>query len=84
MVGPQKFVKTEKVAPVSRRKEIGLPDTMITTRGSLSEMAVVRPREPGPRQSSMARPRRSVEGRSGIDVPMLSGTWGQSMPQCPS
>jgi hypothetical protein len=38
------------------------PDMVVTTGGSLSEMTVVRPREPVPLPSSMARPRKSAGG----------------------
>ena len=40
----------------------------------MSEMAAVRPREPGVPQLSMVRPRIVTEGTSGIDVPMPRGT----------
>lgn len=46
------------MTPVSKRKEVDHPDTMLITRGSLSEMRVVGLREPRSPQSSMARPKR--------------------------
>lgn len=67
-MGPQNFVRTEKVALVSRRKEIDLPDTVMNTQDSLSEMAVVWPRDTRPHQSSIARPRRLAGGQSGLHI----------------
>lgn len=46
-MGPPNSIRTEKVAPVSRRKEMGRSDTTMITQSSLLGMAVVRPREPG-------------------------------------
>lgn len=63
-------IRTKYVSLVSIRKEMDRPQTLISTHGSWSEMAVVGLRELGIPQSSMARPRRSAEGPSGIDVPM--------------
>jgi hypothetical protein len=61
LVGPQNSGKAEKVAPVSRRREIGLPSIMAITLGSC-EVMVVGPGSPGLRQSSatVTSPRRSV------------------------
>ena len=53
------------MALVSKRKEMGCSHTMIATRGSLFVMAVVRSREPGPLQLSIAKPRR-LEGYLGM------------------
>jgi hypothetical protein len=68
LVGPQNFGKAEKVAPVSRRREIGLPSIMAITLGS-REVMVIGTGSPGLRQSSasVASPKRSVreEGRWG-------------------
>lgn len=55
--GSHNFIWTKKVVPESRRKELGHPDSV----GSLLNMVVVGPREPGLSLSSMARPRRSAE-----------------------
>jgi hypothetical protein len=73
LVGPQNSSKAEKVALVSRRREIGLLSMRAVTLGS-REVMVVRPGCPGLRQSSavVASPRRSVreEGRWGtLDPP---------------
>lgn len=54
--GPPNSLRTEYVAPVSKRKEIDFIDTRMSTWSSLSEMTVVGTREPGFLQSSMARP----------------------------
>lgn len=67
-VGPQNSVRTKKVTPVSRRTEMDYLDTMMTTRGSLIEMAEVRPRKLRLPQLSM--PKRSVRGQSGPDIHM--------------
>lgn len=40
-MGPPNFVRAKKVVPVPKRKEMNLPDTVITTQGSLLDMAVV-------------------------------------------
>ena len=55
---------------VSKRKEMGHPYTMISTRGSLLVMAVVGSGELNPPQLAIAKPRRSVGGLSGSDVPL--------------
>ena len=39
--GPPKLPRNEYVALVSKRKEMGHPDTMMSTWGSLSEMIVI-------------------------------------------
>jgi hypothetical protein len=46
LVGPQNSSKAEKVVPVSRRREIGLPSMMAFTLGS-REVMVIRPGSPG-------------------------------------
>lgn len=61
-VGPPNFVRIEQIAPVSRRREIHCPDTMMATHGSLLELVVVRPRESRPLQLSMPRPKRLAGG----------------------
>ena len=61
--GKERWVsRSEKVAPVSRSKETEDFNTMIITQDSMLEMAVVRPRRPGPPQSFMAGPRILAEG----------------------
>jgi hypothetical protein len=61
LVGLQNSSKAEKVVPVSRRREIGLPSIMAITLGS-REVMVVRPGSSGLRQSSAvdASPGKSV------------------------
>jgi hypothetical protein len=61
VVGPQNSIKAEKVAPVSMRREIGLPLMRAVTLGPHGVM-VVRPGSPQLCQSSAAvtSPRRSV------------------------
>jgi hypothetical protein len=61
LVGPQNSGKAENVAPVSRRREIGLLSIMAITLSS-REVMVIRPGSPGLRQSSatVASPRRPV------------------------
>lgn len=54
------------MALVSRVKEMGGPDTLMTTQGSLLEMTVVEPRESWPLQLSMARPRDQLKGDLGV------------------
>lgn len=69
-MGSQNSLRTKYMTLVSKRKEVGHPDTVMTTRGSLSEKTVVESREPGSPQLSMARPRRLAGGCSVFDVPM--------------
>jgi hypothetical protein len=61
LVRPQNSGKAEKVAPVSRRREIGLPSIMAITLGS-SQVMVVGPGSSGLHQSSatVTSPKRSV------------------------
>jgi hypothetical protein len=61
LVGPQNSGKAEKVAPVSMRREIGLPSMMAITLGS-HEVMVIRLGSPGLHHSSatVASPRISV------------------------
>jgi hypothetical protein len=61
LVGPQNSSRTEKVAPVSMRREIGLPSMMAVTLGSC-EVMVIGPGSPGLCLSSaaVASPRKSV------------------------
>ena len=73
-VGPQNPIRTEQVAPVSKRKKMGCPHTTISIRNFLLVMAVVRSGEFGPLQSAIAKPRRSVGGLSGGDVPLFCVT----------
>jgi hypothetical protein len=55
LVGPQNSSKAEKVAPVSRRREIGLPLMRAVTLGS-HEVMVIGPRSPGLCHSSAKVP----------------------------
>jgi hypothetical protein len=66
LVCPQNSGKAEKVAPVSRRSETGLPSMMAIPLGS-REVMVVRPGSPGLHQSSatVASPKRSVREERG-------------------
>ena len=48
VVGPRFSHKTEKVAPVSRRKEMGRPSTVKVTLGSCLVMEMVGREAPGP------------------------------------
>jgi hypothetical protein len=61
LVGLQNSGKAEKVVPVSRRREIGLPSMIAITLGS-HEVMVVGPGSPGLHQSSasVVSPRKSV------------------------
>jgi hypothetical protein len=61
LVGPQNSSKAEKVVPVSRRREIGLPSMMAVTLGS-REVMVIRPGSPGLCHSSatVGSPRKSL------------------------
>jgi hypothetical protein len=73
LVGPQNSSKAEKVVPVSRRREIGLPPTMAITLGS-REVMVIRPGSPRLHQSSatVTSPKRSVREEGwcgGLDPP---------------
>lgn len=80
---PQSSLRTEYVALVSKRKEMDCPDTLMSTRGSLTEMTVIGSGEPGPFHSSlsMARARKSAGGRSVSDVRgASSGPTGQEIP----
>ena len=82
MVGPQYSRKTEKMALVSRRKEIGQPSTIKVTLGSCLVMKMVRREAPGPRQFSSASPTTAGLGWGLFVQPPL---WvvGQSDPQWP-
>lgn len=62
-VGPEYWVKTEKVVPVSVRKEIGLCATLTVTLGFYRVMAIDRQQESRLLQSSVASSRRSGRGR---------------------
>lgn len=61
------------MVPVSRRKEMDHPNTVMITWGSLSEMIVVKSREPGFLQSSMARAKR-LEGEWSVSPHANRGT----------
>lgn len=80
-VGPHNSLKTENVAPVSRRKVRGRPPTIVETLGSCCVIVLVRRGVPRPRQSSAANPKRSCPGlRFGL-VPLWG--LGQSIAQRP-
>jgi hypothetical protein len=59
LVGPQNSVRTEKMAPVSRRRQMGRPSTKRLTLGFRNEMVVAGREGPRPLQSSVASPMRS-------------------------
>jgi hypothetical protein len=81
LVGPQNSVRTEKVAPVSRRRHMGRPSIKRLTLGSWNEMVVAGREVPRPLQSSVASPMRSGLERESD----LASRWelGQSIAQCP-
>ena len=60
-IGSQKSLSTENVALVSKRKEIGRPDIVMFTHGSLLQIiVVVGSKKPGQPHLSVTRPRRSA------------------------
>jgi hypothetical protein len=59
LVAPQNSVRTEKVALVSRRRQMGRPSTRRLTLGSRNDMVVTGRGVPRPLQSSVASPMRS-------------------------
>ena len=71
--GPEYSGRTENVAPISRIKEMGLPATGKVTLASAVVMVMVWALEPGPRQSSGARPSRSGTVNSGATSPTEEG-----------
>lgn len=72
------------MVPVSKCKDIGHQDTMMTSWGYLLVMEVVGSRDFDPLQSSMDK-HRSLSGRWLRSAVHLSWvTWGQSTVQCPS
>jgi hypothetical protein len=81
LVSPQNSVRTEKVAPVSRRRQMGHPSTRRLTLGSRNEMLVAWWEVPRPLQLSVASPMRSGLEREADPVPCLD--LGQSIAQCP-
>lgn len=81
-VVPKNSLSTEDMTPVSKRKDMNHPDTMIFSQGSLSERAVVGSKEPRSIQSSMSRPRRSAGGQSMFDGIMTQSAWRQLTDQC--
>ena len=69
------------MAPVFKRKEMGHPDTVMFTRGSLLQMmVVVGSKEPGQPHSFMARPRSSTWELSGFDVSVPLYARGNRLP----
>jgi hypothetical protein len=81
LVAPQNSVSTEKVAPVSRRRQMGCPSTKSLTLGSRNEMVVTGREVPRPLQSSVASPMRSGLERE-VDLATRQEP-GQSLTQCP-
>ena len=75
MVGSRYSRKTEKVAPVSRRKEMGRPSTVKVTLGSCLVMEMVGREAPGPHQSSSASPTTAGLGWGLFVQPPLLGGW---------
>lgn len=58
------------VAPISKKKELDHPDTIMSTQGFLSEMTVAGSRRPKYPQTFMARARKLARGWYVFDVPM--------------
>jgi hypothetical protein len=81
LVAPQNSVRTEKVAPVSRRRQMGCPSTRRLNLGSRNEMVVAGRGVPRPLQSSVASPMRSGLEREANTA--LCWEPGQSIAQCP-
>ena len=82
MVGPRYSRKTEKVALVSRRKEMGRPSTIKVTLASCLVMEMIRQEVPGPHQSSSDSPTMAGLGWGLFVQPPLRVV-GQSDPQWP-
>lgn len=61
-MGPQNSIKTEKVTLVSKRKDMGIPDTVTTTQGSLSEMVLMGQGTLDPISCPWPDPRDRLEG----------------------
>lgn len=80
-VGCQNWVRTEKVAPVSMRKEICLPAIITVTLGSHRVMAIVGWWESGLLQFSVASPKRPNQGVGGVDGLLTQRARGQSPAQ---
>jgi hypothetical protein len=71
LVGPQNSISTEKVALVSRRRQMRCPSTKRLTLGSRNEMVVAGREVPRPHQSSVASPMRSgLERELGPALPL--------------
>lgn len=51
-----KTVRTEEVAPVSKKKEMSYPHTMMATQGTLLVMVGASSRELGPLQTTITKP----------------------------
>jgi hypothetical protein len=81
LVAPQNSVRTEKVALVSRRRQMGRPSTRRLTLGSRNEMVVAGREVPRPLQLSVASPMRS--GLEQEADPASCQEPGQSIAQCP-
>jgi hypothetical protein len=81
--GPPNSIKTESVALMCKRKEMGCLDTIMTTLGSLVAMEVVRSRELKTLQFSRAKLGNQLEGDLGvIDLctECYEGNWQPSVP----
>jgi hypothetical protein len=81
LVAPQNSVRTEKVAPVSRRRQMGHPSTRRLTLGSRNEMVVAGRGVPRPLQLSVASPMRSGLEQEADPAPRWEP--GQSITQYP-
>jgi hypothetical protein len=81
LVAPQNSVRTKKVAPVSRRRQMGGPSTRRLTLGSRNGMVVAGRGVPRPLQSSVASPMWSGLEREADPAPHREPE--QSIAQCP-
>jgi hypothetical protein len=81
LVAPQNSVRTKKVAPMSRRRQMGHPSTRRLTLGSRNKMVVARRGVPRPLQLSVASPMRLGLEREAKLAPCREP--GQSIAQCP-
>jgi hypothetical protein len=81
LVAPKISVRSEKVAPVSRRRQMGHPSTRRLTLGSRNKMVVAGRGVPRPLQSSVASLMRLGLKREADPAPCWEP--GQSITQCP-
>jgi hypothetical protein len=82
LVGLQNSGKTEKVAPVSRRREIGLLSMMAVTLGS-REFMVIGPGSPVLRQSLVLENQLGRRNIEGVSAPHLERWRGSPLPSGP-